>query len=133
MGYPGTVMDSSKVLRKRILLVDDQPKVRETIKMLLEFDEHLVVEAANGPEALDQFMGEHFDLVVTDYAMPGMRGDELAKVIKQNLPSQPILLVTGSGALSSATADHVDGVLNKPFMLEDLRRSLAEALRASRV
>ena len=59
MGYPGTVMDSSKVLRMRILLVDDQPKVREIIKMFLEFDEHLVVEAANGPEALDQFMGEH--------------------------------------------------------------------------
>ena len=52
-------MDSSKVLRMRILLVDDQPKVREIIKMFLEFDEHLVVEAANGPEALDQFMGEH--------------------------------------------------------------------------
>jgi two-component system, cell cycle sensor histidine kinase and response regulator CckA len=124
-------MDSSKVLRKRILLVDDQTEVRETIKMLLEFDEHVVVEAANGPEALDQFTGDRFDLVITDYAMPGMRGDELAKVIKRKSPSQPILLVTGSGGLSSTTADHSDAILNKPFMLEDLRRSVAEALCAS--
>jgi CheY-like chemotaxis protein len=120
------MMRPAKVLRKRILLADDQPEVRETVKLLLGMDEHTVAEATNGREALDLFAPDRFDLVITDYAMPVMRGDELATNIKQVAPSQPILMITGSAEQSDGIATSVDALLCKPFAFEDLRRAIAE-------
>src|ERR1035437_11108481 len=82
--------EPGKVLRKRILLTDDQEEVRETTKLMLEMDEHIVTEAGNGREALDLFTPGRFDLVITDYLMPLMKGDELARNIKRLAPSEPI-------------------------------------------
>jgi CheY-like chemotaxis protein len=115
-----------KVTRKRILLADDQPEVRETVKLLLGMDEHSVSEAENGRQALQMFASGHFDLVITDYAMPVMRGDELAASIKHVAPSQPILMITGSAEQSEGFATSVDAFLRKPFGFDDLRRAIAE-------
>ena len=114
------------VIRKRILLADDQPEVRETIKMLLGMDEHTVDEARDGQEALSLFEPGKFDLVITDYAMPVMRGDELATSIKQLAPAQPILMITGSAEKFGGAKVAVDGLLNKPFGFEDLRHAIAD-------
>jgi two-component system, NarL family, capsular synthesis sensor histidine kinase RcsC len=113
------------ILRKRILLTDDQPEVRDTIRMMLDLDEHIVAEAANGREALELFMPNRFDLVMTDYAMPGMQGDELARNIKQLAPSQPVLMVTGSAQPSGGLAGAADAILAKPFSLQELRCAIA--------
>ena len=109
-----------------ILLVDDQPEVREAVRMLLEFDEHAVTEAGGGREALELLAARSFDLVMTDYAMPGMKGDELAATIKQRNPSQLILMVTGSVDRAAASKYAVDGYLGKPFTMDDLRQAVAE-------
>jgi CheY-like chemotaxis protein len=116
----------ARVVGKRILLADDQPEVRETVKLLLGMDDHTVAEAANGQEALQLFTHGHFDLVITDYAMPVMRGDELASNIKHVAPSQPILMITGSAEQSDEITASVDAFLCKPFGFEDLRRAIAE-------
>ena len=116
---PGTL-----VIRKRILLVHDQEEVRETIKMLLDVDEHIITEASSGKEAIDLFSQGQFDLVMTDYAMAGMRGDELAARLKQMAPSQPILMVTGS-VQERAAGFQVNALLGKPFLLNDLRQALS--------
>jgi CheY-like chemotaxis protein len=79
---------------KSILLVDDDPAVRASIKLLLSIDRHTVTEAADGHEALQLFTGSRYDLVIIDYRMPGMLGDELARNIKNLSPAQPILMVT---------------------------------------
>jgi CheY-like chemotaxis protein len=113
-------------LRKRILLADDHQSVRQTIRLLLRLDEHTVVEADNGAEALALFQREHFDLVITDFEMPVMKGDELALRIKQILPSQPILLITAHQEQLGACDIAVDAILCKPFHLEDLRQAMAE-------
>jgi CheY-like chemotaxis protein len=118
-------MGSLKALRMRILLADDQPEVRETIKMLLDLDQHTVMEASNGLEALELFNHDHFDLVITDYAMPVMRGDELAATIKQTAPSQRVLMITGSAEKFGGIEASVDAMLNKPFKLEELRQTIA--------
>jgi CheY-like chemotaxis protein len=118
--------EPARVSGKRILLADDQPDVRETVRLLLGMDEHTVAEAANGREALELFEPNRFDLVITDYAMPVMRGDELAANIKHLAPSQPILMITGSAELYGGCAAPVDGCLSKPFGFEDLRRAIAE-------
>jgi CheY-like chemotaxis protein len=122
MNQPG------KVLGKRILLADDQQEVRELTKLLLGMDEHVVTEAGNGREALDMFTPERFDLVITDYAMPVMKGDELARNIKRLAPSEPVLMITGSAGEFGLTQMSVDAVLSKPFGLEALRQAVAQVL-----
>jgi CheY-like chemotaxis protein len=117
-----------KSLRKRILLVDDQRSVREAISLLLRLDEHTVIEAADGAAALDLFMRDQFDLVITDFEMPKMKGNELATRIKRVSPSQPMLMITAYAERLGESGNPVDAILNKPFQLGDLRRAMAELL-----
>jgi CheY-like chemotaxis protein len=120
--------EPGKVSGKRILLADDQQEVRELLALMLGMDEHIVTEARNGREALDLFAPERFDLVITDYLMPLMKGDELARHIKRLAPSEPILMITGSADELGDIRGAVDVVLNKPFAFEDLRQAVAQVL-----
>jgi len=125
---PGMTATGRQVRQKRILLVEDQPGVRGSITLLLSLDEHTVVEAADGVEGLGLFKPGHFDLVITDFEMPQMKGDELARKIKQVSPLQPILMITAYPEQLGEAENPVDAILNKPFQLEDLRRAMAELL-----
>src|SRR5262245_27130454 len=87
-------MDQTRVVGKRILLVEDERWVRECIKRLLWLDAHNVTEAANGSEAVALFVKSEFDIVITDYDMPEMAGDELVANIRTLSPEQPILIIT---------------------------------------
>src|ERR1035437_10511227 len=118
----------SKLRRKRILLVDDQQSVREAISLLLSLDEHKVIQASNGAEALDLFRRDQFDLVITDFEMPKMKGNELATRIKQLSPAQPILMITAYAERLDDSNNPVDAILNKPFQLADLRQAMARLL-----
>lgn len=120
-------VEEEKVLRKRILLVDDERLVRESIGRLLSKDEHTVVEANNGVEAFSLFARGQFDLVMTDFEIPFMKGNELAARIKQVAPGQPILMITGYGKRRGPD-NPVDAVLNKPVNLGQLRAALAKLL-----
>ena len=119
-------MERERVFGKRILLVDDQQGVREAIRFLLMVDQHVVTEAPNGKEALEVFAPGRFDLVITDYAMPVMAGNELAQKIKQLAPTQPILMITAYSEDLGKSENPVDVVLNKPFAFADLRRGIAK-------
>jgi two-component system, OmpR family, response regulator MprA len=107
---------------KRILLVDDDPAARESIKLLLNIDRHTVTEAANAIEAMQLFTGSTYDLVITDYLMPNMLGDDLARNIKNIAPTQPVLLVTAYLEKLIASDNPADGVLGKPFSVDELRQ-----------
>ena len=120
--------EPGKVSGKRILLADDQQEVRELLALMLGMDEHIVTEARNGREALDLFAPERFDLVITDYLMPLMKGDELARHIKRLAPSEPILMITGSADELDGIRGAVDVVLNKPFAFEELRQAVTQVL-----
>ncbi len=113
-------------LGKRILLAEDEPTVRESIKLLLHLDRHLVTEASNGREALKIFEPDKFDLVITDYLMPEMHGDELARNIKQIAPSRPVLIVTAWAEKLFDSGKPADIVLGKPVVLEELRKAIAQ-------
>ena len=99
---------------KRILLVDDERVLRETIRRLLAMDKHIVVEANNGAEALGLFKRQSFHLVMTDYEMPFVKGNELASRIRSIAPEQPILMMTGYGHAASHD-NPVDAVISKPL------------------
>lgn len=112
---------------KRILLVDDEPSVLDSISRMLRFDGHSVEIATGGDQALILFKEGQFDLVVLDYQMTGLRGDEVATRIHALDAAQPILMMTGhvEGLMASgASLTGVDLVIGKPFGLEELRRAV---------
>jgi signal transduction histidine kinase len=114
----------------RILVVEDEPMVREVICVYLDEDHHHVVTAENGRDGLEKFKAGTFDLVMTDRAMPEMNGDQLAVEVKKLRPEQPLILLTGFGDLMSGTGEQppgVDLVVGKPFTLATLRNAIAKA------
>jgi CheY-like chemotaxis protein len=114
---------------KSILVVDDEPLVCDALKMLLSFDGHKVQVAANGAEGLAIYEKEPFDLVITDFEMPSMKGDELAAAIKARAPKQPIVMVTAYAEMLNAAGNPLKGVdclISKPFLLENLREAIAK-------
>jgi CheY-like chemotaxis protein len=115
----------------RILVIDDESFVREAVRMMLAFDGHVVETAQNGQEALALFQKGKFDVVITDFAMPLMRGDELAAAIKARDPKQPVVMITAYAEMLGLP-DHpptgVDYILSKPFLLEDLRLAIARVV-----
>jgi len=112
-----------KAPAKHILLVEDEASVRTALRFMLRTDEHTVEEAGDGTQALDLFSKLSFDLVMTDFAMPGMNGAELAAQIKQLAPGQPILIITGYRKALDDFPSPVDAILLKPFSLEELRQT----------
>jgi CheY-like chemotaxis protein len=119
---------------RQILVVDDEPAVGDAIKMMLQFDGHAVQTANGSKEALSLLEKGKFDLIITDYSMPGMKGDELAAVIKKRLPHQPIIMITAYAEMlksSSNPLPGVDFILSKPFSLEALREAIAGVLPGS--
>ena|SRR5438552_2974116 len=113
-----------KTPTRRILVVDDEPFVCESVKMMLSFDGHSVVTAGGAKEALHLYDPEQFDLVITDYKMPEMKGDELARAIKKIAPTKPIILLTAFAPAEKPAA--IDLVLTKPFHFETLREALLQ-------
>ena len=91
-------------------------------------DRHLVVEAANGAEALALFKPGRFDLVITDFQMPRMNGNELAAKIKLAWPPQPVLMITAYAEQLDEADSPIDALLDKPFQIADLRRTMAKLL-----
>jgi CheY-like chemotaxis protein len=115
----------------QILVVDDEPDVCETIKMVLEHDGHKIQTVNSGREALVLLEHGKFDLVTTDFSMSGMKGDVLAALIKQRLPNQPVLMISANGAMANDSGNPLPGVdlvISKPFLLEDLRNAIAKVL-----
>jgi signal transduction histidine kinase len=113
----------------KILVVEDEPLVREVICVYLAEDQHEVVTAENGRDGLEKFQAGTFDLVMTDRAMPEMNGDQLAMEVKKLRPEQPIVLLTGFGDLMAGSGEQpqgVDLVVSKPFTLATLRNAIAK-------
>jgi CheY-like chemotaxis protein len=128
---PNIQMVKPFIPMKRILVVDDEPFVVEAIKMMLAFDGHEVEIATNGKEALAVLETDTFDLVITDFASPGMKGDELAAAIKARLPKQPIVMITAYAEMLQSSGHPLPGVdflIGKPFLLENLREAIAKVL-----
>jgi PAS domain S-box-containing protein len=120
----------------RMLVVDDEPDVLETARLLLEGDGHEVVTARNGAEALARLAASvqdqtPFDAVLTDLGMPGMTGMQLIGAIRAAGWTVPCLLVTGWGTtlvLDEVIAAGGQGLLAKPYDAAELRRTLAPVL-----
>jgi signal transduction histidine kinase len=109
----------------RVLVVDDETAVREVMSVVLKEEGHLVFPAASGREALALLRDGSFDVLVTDLAMDGLRGDQLAVEAKRLHPGLPVVLVTGFLEPGLAL-EGVDAVLPKPVSAGALREAVAE-------
>jgi len=114
---------------RRILVVDDEPLVCDALRMMLNFDGHEVQTAHSAREALALFAPGKFDVIITDFEMPQMKGDEFATTIKARDPHQPVVMITAYAELlqsSKRPLAGVDFMISKPFLLENLREALAK-------
>jgi two-component system chemotaxis response regulator CheY len=118
-------MNHTRIVGKRILLVEDERWVRECVKRLLALDAHTITEASNGIEAIELFERAAFDVVITDFDMPKMAGDELVAKIRSRAPSQPILMITAYAERFTRQESPANAILGKPFGVQELRDSLA--------
>jgi CheY-like chemotaxis protein len=111
-----------------ILVVDDEPFVRETLADMLADLKHRVVTVDSGRAGLRQVATQKFDVVFTDLAMPEMDGWETAREIRRTNPDLPVVLVTGYGATAqppSKEMDLVAAIIGKPFDFEQVMATLA--------
>jgi CheY-like chemotaxis protein len=112
-----------------ILLVNDDPAVRDMTAAMLEDLGYGVIEADDGAAALDLLSkGIRVDLMLADFAMPGMTGGELAVAVAERRPGLPVLLVMGNADEHALKAVGEDRVVLKPFRTEDLARKVRVAL-----
>lgn len=116
---------------KRILLVDDQPGILQTLRIILDADGYEVETARSGREACAILNQECFDLAVTDFDMPEMKGDELARQIKERWPETPVVMLSGSAELLRASGRElpgVDALISKSFELTEFRLEIVRLL-----
>jgi CheY-like chemotaxis protein len=119
-------------IMETILVVDDEPDIRELLVDVLRGEGYLVVPASNGQVAREALAETHIDLVITDTMMPGLDGVGLIRWLRAqpSLRAVPVLL------LSAARRPNLDGLgdcvfLPKPFDLTTLLEAVATALRGS--
>ena len=122
--------------KARILVVDDEPQVIETIRQILMLTGFHVETAENGKQAIERVRtGPELDLVITDMKMPEMDGLELLKLIRQVRESLPVIILTGHGTLENALDSVEQGAWDyvlKPFRVEKLRAAVLRAISNGR-
>jgi CheY-like chemotaxis protein len=111
-----------------VLVVDDQEDAREMLKMLLESRDHVVVDAADGPTALELVAKEKPDIAFIDIGLPLMTGYEVAQKLRERGESLRLIALSGYGAPSDIAAARNAGFdhhLIKPAPLSQLEELLA--------
>jgi CheY-like chemotaxis protein len=124
-------MATPGIIARRILVVDDEPLVCDSIRRMLAVDGHEVEIATSGAAALALFQKGRFELIMVDYEMPGMNGDELAVSIKALDARRPVMMITAypeTLVSSGRPLVGVDVVISKPFDLQELRQAVARLL-----
>jgi CheY-like chemotaxis protein len=117
-----------------VLLVDDEPVIRQTLRKMLQRAGHEVVEGANGLEGLRHLEALAIELVLTDIIMPVMNGIEFIQQARMLRPSLAMIAMSGGGRtdntdhLQAARAHGASATLHKPFRADDLYQAIARSL-----
>jgi PAS domain S-box-containing protein len=106
--------------QRRILAVDDEEDMLRLLRLAFGQRGHEVLTAGSGVDALEALARGPVDVLVTDLGMPGMPGDELARVARESHPGLRVVLTTGSLEALPDGAGALDAVVRKPFAIHDL-------------
>jgi CheY-like chemotaxis protein len=119
-------MNRNKKARK-VLVVDDDPIIRDMMADILDFEGYTISVARNGQEALKMLRSEEDFLVFLDIMMPGMNGKELCDVLEADPHLRErhiIVLMSAVDNLEEAASLKIDAILQKPFVVEDVINTL---------
>lgn len=117
--------------RPVILVVDDEPGNRELLSFLLSLEGFEVLAAVDGKDALEKIANNPCDLIITDYMMPRMDGQELVRRVRAQ-PSYghvPIILTSAGFPPESDVMEEIEEFVSKPFVLDDLVRVINTLLK----
>ncbi len=89
-------------MKPRILVVDDEPAIRESLRMILEYEHYGCIGAASGPDGMATIRREQPDLVLLDIKMPGMSGLETLAEIRKIDEALPVAMISGHGTIADA-------------------------------
>ncbi len=110
-----------------LLVIDDDPRIRQLIEQLLRRYGYQVLCAADGWEGLTLFQQTHVDLILLDLSMPGLNGEQILERLIAQTPDVKVIMITGfiyeEDSLSAAKA-----IIYKPFALNDLVRQIRAVL-----
>ena len=110
-------------MAQRILVVDDEQIIRESLSFILKKEGYSVEEAANGKDALTKHESNPFGIIITDIEMPEMKGVELLKQIRQRTPQALVVIITAFGSVETAVQALREGAADyilKPINFDDL-------------
>jgi CheY-like chemotaxis protein len=125
---PAVTAAPPKLSGVRVLLVDDDPDVRAVAAAMLADLGCKVSESASGAAGIDVLKHGGIDVVVIDYAMPGMNGVDAARAMSRDQPHVPILLVTGYADPEALAKSWTGRVLRKPFDIEGLAAEIGHCI-----
>ncbi len=120
----------------KILIVDDEPRIRDSLKLLLDGHGYDVYTVSSGQEAQDVLSVYHFDLALIDMVMPDLTGHELMEHIHDKDPDTMVVIITGHASLDSAIGALRRGAydyLRKPFEFEELLKTVQNALNQKKL
>src|ERR1700740_105248 len=116
---------------QRILIVDDEAAIRESLETLLPLEGYAVDSAVNGEEGLDRIEDQAYDLVLLDLALPGKSGLEILPLIRERYPSLPVIMITAYGKVDNVVEAMRLGAQNfvqKPWDNEKLLADIRSAI-----
>lgn len=119
--------------KARILVVDDEPSVADALRLILEDQGYSVVVATTGREGIEQARASSFNLVITDLRLPDMTGLDVLKILCEQDPRCPAILISAHATpevCAQALAGGAVGVLPKPFAPSEILRLITKALAA---
>src|SRR5712691_8857896 len=122
--------------RRRVLVVDDEPKMQRVLEIMLRKMGHDVLLAADGQEALKLAQSVPIDLVMTDLRMPGMDGLALLTALREQGIDAPIITLTAHGTIESAVTAMKSGAYDyilRPFDVEAVEMVVTRALALDRI
>jgi two-component system response regulator AtoC len=125
-----------RVMQFKILAIDDEPILRESLGVALKTLGYEVLTAKTGEEGFELFKKESPDLILLDHWLPGINGDEVLRKIKEKNPEIPVIIMTAQGSIELAVNSMKMGAFDflvKPFGLDQIESFVAKGLERVRL
>jgi DNA-binding response OmpR family regulator len=115
----------------RILLIDDDKNIRQTLAIILQEEGYVVDTAENGKDAVDKSFANFYNLAIVDWHLPDIEGTKLITQLKETTPKMAKIMLTGYPSMNNAIEavnEHADAFLVKPVEVDELLKKIRELL-----